>query len=86
MRIVVDLAWCQSVGQCVFAAPEIFELRGQEVFDRESAPATRPWPAAERARAAWTVQAIPIGPAAGEPADLTADAAANRTRAGRGQR
>ena len=29
MRIVVDLNLCQSYGQCVFAAPTVFELHGE---------------------------------------------------------
>jgi ferredoxin len=29
MRIVVDLIQCQTCGQCVFAAPTVFELHGE---------------------------------------------------------
>jgi ferredoxin len=28
MRVVVDLTRCQDHGQCVFAAPEVFQLGG----------------------------------------------------------
>ena len=65
MRVVVDLARCQSYGQCVFAAPEIFELTGQEVLEYDSAPSEESRLHAERARAACPVQAITIGPASG---------------------
>ncbi|WP_328334771.1 FAD-dependent oxidoreductase [Streptomyces sp. NBC_00455] len=80
MRVVVDLARCQSYGQCVFAAPEIFELTGgpealaagPEVLEYDSAPDERLRRHAERARAACPVQAITIGPAAGPQRDRSA--------------
>lgn len=61
MRLVVDLARCQSYGQCVFAAPDIFEWHGQEVLEYDSAPSEEQRLHAERARAACPVQAITIG-------------------------
>ncbi|GAA2874045.1 ferredoxin [Streptomyces mexicanus] len=30
MRIVVDLTRCQGYAQCVFLAPEVFQLHGEE--------------------------------------------------------
>ncbi|WP_030930796.1 ferredoxin [Streptomyces sp. NRRL B-24720] len=30
MQIVVDLTRCQGYAQCVFLAPEVFELHGEE--------------------------------------------------------
>ncbi|MFI2765802.1 ferredoxin [Streptomyces echinatus] len=30
MRIVVDLTGCQAYAQCVFLAPQMFELHGEE--------------------------------------------------------
>ncbi|WP_327293759.1 MULTISPECIES: FAD-dependent oxidoreductase [unclassified Streptomyces] len=73
MRVVVDLARCQSYGQCVFAAPEIFELTGgPEVLEYDSAPDEGLRQHAERARAACPVQAITIGPAAGPQRDRSA--------------
>jgi ferredoxin len=30
MRTVVDLTRCQGYAQCVFLAPEVFELHGEE--------------------------------------------------------
>jgi len=65
MRVMVDLARCQSYGQCVFAAPEVFELTGQEVLEYDSAPSDEWRLHLERARAACPVQAIVLGPAAG---------------------
>jgi hypothetical protein len=38
MRVAVDLARRQSYRQCVFAAPEIFKLTGQEVLEYDTAP------------------------------------------------
>ncbi|GGL94888.1 hypothetical protein GCM10010129_43420 [Streptomyces fumigatiscleroticus] len=32
MRIVVDLTRCQAYAQCVFLAPQVFELHGEEVL------------------------------------------------------
>lgn len=65
MRVMVDLARCQSYGQCVFAAPEVFELTGQEVLEYDSAPSDESRLHLERARAACPVQAITLGSAAG---------------------
>ncbi|WP_194891811.1 ferredoxin [Catenulispora pinisilvae] len=69
MRVMVDLARCQSYGQCVFAAPEIFEISGREVLEYDSAPSDEWRLHLERARAACPVQAITIGPAAGPGKD-----------------
>jgi ferredoxin len=38
MRIVVDLVRCQTYGQCVFAAPTVFELHGEQKQILEYAP------------------------------------------------
>lgn len=32
MRIVVDLNRCQAYAQCVFLAPKVFELHGEEAL------------------------------------------------------
>ncbi|MEW2490494.1 ferredoxin [Streptomyces sp. NPDC048411] len=61
MRIVVDLTHCQGYAQCVFLAPEVFELHGEEGL--LYAPAV-PDDQAERVRqaaAACPVQAILVG-------------------------
>jgi hypothetical protein len=38
MRIVVDLNRCESYVQCVFAAPTVFRLIGEESFEFDYAP------------------------------------------------
>ena len=32
MRVVVDLNRCQGYAQCVFLAPDVFELHGEEAL------------------------------------------------------
>jgi ferredoxin len=61
MRIVVDLNRCQTYGQCVFAAPTVFELRSEEILEYEYAPDDSLRGHVERAAAACPVQAISIG-------------------------
>jgi len=61
MRILVDLNRCQTYGQCVFAAPTVFELRGEEILEYEYAPDDSLRGQVERAAAACPVQAISIG-------------------------
>jgi ferredoxin len=63
MRIVVDLVRCQTYGQCVFAAPTVFELHGEqeEILEYEYAPDESLREQVERAAAACPVQAISIG-------------------------
>ncbi|WP_411129081.1 ferredoxin [Streptomyces sp. x-19] len=73
MNVVVDLARCQSYGQCVFAAPQVFELRSQEVLEYDTAPSDAWRVHVERARAACPVQAITVGPAAGPEPDAALD-------------
>jgi ferredoxin len=61
MRIAVDLNRCLTYGQCVFAAPSVFELRGEEILEYEYAPDDSLREQVERAAAACPVQAISIG-------------------------
>ncbi|ARF59212.1 ferredoxin [Streptomyces gilvosporeus] len=61
MRTVVDLTRCQGYAQCVFLAPEVFQLHGEEGL--LYAPAV-PEDQVERVRqaaAACPVQAILLG-------------------------
>ena len=58
MRIVVDLNRCQGYGQCVFLAPGVFELRGEEVLMYDPGRGEAQRPAVLRAAAACPVQAI----------------------------
>ncbi|MDX2591042.1 MULTISPECIES: ferredoxin [Streptomyces] len=58
MRLVVDLNRCQGFAQCVFLAPDVFSLHGEEAllssprFDEEQRDRV------EKAAAACPVQAI----------------------------
>jgi ferredoxin len=61
MRIVVDLNRCQSYGQCVFAAPEVFRWHGEESLEYDYAPDEARRGEVTRAAAACPVQAITIG-------------------------
>ena len=60
MRFVVDLNRCQGYAQCVFAAPDVFELRGNEAlhFDPNPDAAQSLW--VLRAAAACPVQALEV--------------------------
>jgi ferredoxin len=60
MRIVVDLNRCQSYGQCVFAAPTVFRLHGEEALEYDYEPDEALRIQVERAAAACPVQAISI--------------------------
>ena len=58
MRIVVDLNRCQGYGQCVFLAPTVFELRGEETLMYDPGPEETQRLPVIRAAAACPVQAI----------------------------
>jgi ferredoxin len=58
MRIVVDLNRCQGYGQCVFLAPTVFELRGEEALMCDPGPEETQRLPVIRAAAACPVQAI----------------------------
>jgi ferredoxin len=60
MKIVVDLNRCQSYGQCVFAAPTVFRMRGEESLEYDYEPDEALRTQVERAAAACPVQAISI--------------------------
>ncbi len=61
MRIVVDLNKCQSYAQCVYAAPTVFRMHGEESLEFDYAPDDALREQVERAAAACPVQAILIG-------------------------
>jgi ferredoxin len=61
VRIVVDLNRCQSYGQCVFAAPAVFWMYGEESLEYDYNPDDALGEQVERAAAACPVQAIGIG-------------------------
>jgi len=58
MRIVVDLNRCQGYGQCVFLAPGVFELHGEEALMYDPGPDEEQLMPVVRAAAACPVQAI----------------------------
>ncbi len=60
MRITVDLNKCQAYAQCCFLAPDVFELRGQEVLLYDPAPDDVRLEGVLRSAAACPVQAIAV--------------------------
>lgn len=65
MHVLVDLNRCQSYGQCVYAAPEVFRFRGVESLEYDHVPEAESQRAVERAVRACPVQAITLGRASG---------------------
>ena len=63
MQVLVDLARCQSYGQCVYLAPDVFRLEAEEVLEWDYRPddkhAADP---VRRAAHACPVQAITFAP------------------------
>ncbi|WP_225633007.1 ferredoxin [Streptomyces solaniscabiei] len=64
MRITVDMNLCESHGQCVFAAPEIFSFDDDDYLVYESAPRDALLDRAEKAAAVCPVRAITLSRAA----------------------
>ena len=60
MRIVVDLNRCLGYAQCVFLAPEVFELSGEEMLRYEPNPDAALRRRVQRAAAACPVRAIAV--------------------------
>ena len=70
MKVVVDLNRCQGYGQCVYAAPDVFQLKGSEILSYDPAPSDQWRDEVERAVHACPVRAIiaqfdspPVAPA-----------------------
>ncbi|MGW4906207.1 ferredoxin [Streptomyces sp. NPDC004270] len=61
MQIVVDLTRCQGYAQCVFLAPQVFELHGEEGLLYATAVPDDQLDRARQAVAACPVQAILLG-------------------------
>ncbi|MBL3671227.1 ferredoxin [Streptomyces sp. M2CJ-2] len=61
MRIVVDLTRCQAYAQCVFLAPEVFELPGEEALLYRPTVPDEQVERVRQAAAACPVQAILVG-------------------------
>lgn len=60
MRFVVDLNRCQGFAQCVFLAPDVFELHGEEALQYDPNPDDAQRLRVLRAVAACPVQAIAV--------------------------
>ncbi|MEW2625779.1 ferredoxin [Streptomyces sp. NPDC048106] len=61
MRVVVDLNRCQGYAQCVFLAPDVFELHGEEALLYNPAVPEDQIESVRQAAAACPVQAILVG-------------------------
>ncbi|WP_153547314.1 ferredoxin [Streptomyces sp. RB17] len=61
MRTVVDLTRCQGYAQCVFLAPEVFELHGEEGLLYATAVPENQGERVRQAAAECPVQAILLG-------------------------
>ncbi|MFF2935448.1 ferredoxin [Streptomyces mirabilis] len=61
MQTVVDLTRCQGYAQCVFLAPEVFELHGEEGLLYATAVPDDQVEHVRQAAAACPVQAIILG-------------------------
>ncbi|MEU7873438.1 FAD-dependent oxidoreductase [Dactylosporangium sp. NPDC049140] len=75
MRLVVDLTRCQGYGQCVFAAPGVFQMHGDEALLYEPNPDDAQREKVLRAAAACPVRAIVLDP---RPQEATPAAAGTR--------
>jgi ferredoxin len=61
MRVVVDLTRCQGYAQCVFLAPDVFELHGEEALLYDPDILDDQLERVHQAAAACPVQAILLG-------------------------
>ncbi|WP_406262331.1 ferredoxin [Actinacidiphila glaucinigra] len=61
MRVVVDLTRCQGYAQCVFLAPDVFQLHGEEALLYDPAVSDEQYERVRQAAAACPVQAILVG-------------------------
>jgi ferredoxin len=55
LRIKVDLARCQSYGQCVFLAPNVFRFHGEEALEYDYTPDDQ-----RREQVRWAAAACPV--------------------------
>jgi ferredoxin len=55
VRIVVDLTRCQSYGQCVFLAPNVFRFHGEEALEYDYTPDDQ-----QREQVRWAAAACPV--------------------------
>jgi ferredoxin len=55
MRVIVDLNKCEHYGQCVFAAPDVFQLNGEAQLEWQNNP-----DASQRDKVAAAVDVCPM--------------------------
>ncbi|MFI9273263.1 ferredoxin [Kitasatospora sp. NPDC052896] len=80
MRLVVDLNRCQGYAQCVFLAPEVFALHGEEALMYHPGP-QEAWRArVVQAAAACPVQAITVEAAGRAPVVFASGGVGGRGR------
>ena len=60
MKVIVDMDTCEYHGQCMIAAPEVFNLVGEEELEYEAEPGEEHRADVEEAMDACPVQAITI--------------------------
>ncbi len=60
MRVHVDLDLCESHGQCVFAAPDVFEFDDDDVITWDATPDDALRPKVEQAVRLCPVRAITV--------------------------
>jgi ferredoxin len=61
LSVIVDLSRCEVYGQCVFAAPPVYTLRGEDWLEFDPAPNEAIREHILRAARACPVQAISVG-------------------------
>ncbi|MCY0949956.1 ferredoxin [Streptomyces sp. H27-S2] len=72
MQITVDMNLCESHGQCVFAAPEVFSFDDEDYLVYDAAPSDALLDKAEKAAAVCPARAITVTPAPSTTDDTTA--------------
>jgi ferredoxin len=60
MQITVDMNLCESHGQCVFAAPDVFSFNDEEYLVYETAPSDALRSGVETAAATCPARAITV--------------------------
>ncbi|MFE7906042.1 ferredoxin [Streptomyces albogriseolus] len=63
MQITVDMTLCESHGQCVFAAPEIFSFDDDDRLVHKASPPDALLDKAEKAAAVCPARAVTVSPA-----------------------
>lgn len=71
MRVVVDLNRCLGYAQCVFLAPSVFRLNGEEALQYDPNPDDAMHQKVLRAAAACPVQAILVEHLSGKVGEAT---------------